>query len=341
MYCITISELGPLYKKIITSGIQTPLFVWGAPGIGKSQVIHEVATAHKLPVIDVRLSQLAPSDIRGLPALDHSTQRARFYPPDFLPHADIAGAVLFLDEFNQAPPAMQGIVQQLVLDRRVGDYRLPDSVHIVAAGNRKQDRASVFDLTAPMANRFMHVEVASDLDAWRKYAARQGVHEQVLAFLGFRGDELLHQMALHAPAWPSPRSWMMASTLHAQGLSIALSVGQPCASEFEAFLEIYATLPNIDAVLQGQAGLQAVLPKEPSARWATITALVMRAQNAQAYCNGALWLLEQAGSEWLQRFFVDALPRMRELKLFSAFAALAGKDKKLKRWLDRYVEQFA
>jgi MoxR-like ATPase len=341
MHAIPIQELEDLYGKLLDAGERTPLFVWGPPGIGKSQLIHQAAAQRELPVIDVRLSQLTPSDIRGLPVADHEARQARFYPPEFLPASRQTRAVLFLDEFNQAPPVMQGIVQQLVLDRRVGDYVLPDGVFIVAAGNRRQDRAAVHELTAPVANRFLHVEVSPDLAAWRQFGTRAGVHEHILAFLGFRGAELLHRMSLHEPAWPSPRSWVMASRLHAGGLSVALAVGAACAAEFEAFLQIYQHLPDIDAILAGEPVPGASLPAEPSARWATVTALVMRARSAEQAIRAATWLHGAAGAEWLQRYFSDALPRLREQKMLADFAARVDKHKTLKRWLDHHAAHYA
>ena len=115
--------------------------IWGAPGIGKSQTVAEVAREAKIELIDLRLSQLAPTDLRGLPVADHKERTARWYPPEFLPRG--GQGILFLDELNMAPPAMQGIAQQLVLDRQVGSYTLPKGWHVWAAGNRLEDGASV------------------------------------------------------------------------------------------------------------------------------------------------------------------------------------------------------
>ncbi|POP43981.1 ATPase [Superficieibacter electus] len=341
MLTLTPHALDALLDKLISATLHTPLFIWGAPGIGKSQVVHQVAQRHHLPVIDVRLSQLMPGDIRGLPVADHSSRQSVFYPPDFLPTDPAAQGILFLDEFNQAPPAMQGITQQLILDRRVGSYQLPAGITIIAAGNRKQDRTTVYDLPAPVANRFLHLTLSVDLSCWRRYAQQQNVHEHILAFLAFRGDDLLHKIAADSPAWPSPRSWMMANDLYQQGLPVELAVGSGCATEFEAFTEIYQSLPDIDHILQGKAASTSRFPHDPSARWATITALVLRQQEAKSAFNAACWLVKQASAEWLQRFFSELLPLLRENNQLSAFAKQVDKHAEVKRWLDDYLQRYA
>lgn len=341
MLTLTADALDALLDQLISAAIRTPLFIWGAPGIGKSQVVHHVAQRHGLPVTDVRLSQLMPGDIRGLPVADHTSRQSVFYPPDFLPSAPDARGILFLDEFNQAPPAMQGITQQLILDRRVGNYQLPPGIAIIAAGNRKQDRTTVYDLPAPVANRFLHITLTVDLSCWRRYAQQSNVHEHILAFLAFRGDDLLHKMTTDSPAWPSPRSWMMANDLYQQGLPVELAVGSGCAVEFDAFTEIYQSLPDIDRILQGKATAANRFPTDPSARWATITALLLRQKEVKNAFNAAQWLVKQANAEWLQRFFSELLPLLRERDQLSTFAALVDKHVGMKRWLDDYLQRYA
>src|SRR5262249_53859508 len=159
-------------------------------------------------------------DLRGLPVAEDGL--SRWYPPEFLPRE--GRGVIFLDEFNMAPPAVQGIAQQLILDRRVGRYEVPSGDFIWAAGNRKEDRAAVFDMPAPVGNRFIHLEVLPDFESFRRYAIERRMHEQILAFLAYR-PQLLHQLDPQRWAWPSPRSWEMASVLYTAGLEIAPAVG--------------------------------------------------------------------------------------------------------------------
>jgi hypothetical protein len=223
---MTPAALAQYLDGLVRHRLMLSTMIWGPPGIGKSSIVAQTADAHGLTCIDVRLSQLAPTDLRGLPVAADGV--ARWYPPEFLPR-DGAG-VLFLDEINLAPPAIQGMAQQLILDRRVGSYHVPDGWYIWAAGNRKEDRAAVFDMPAPLANRFLHLHVEPDLDSFKSFALASGVHEQIIAFLSYR-PALLHKMDPQQPAWPSPRSWAMASALHHAGLDITTAVGPGVATE--------------------------------------------------------------------------------------------------------------
>jgi len=162
---LTPSELARYLTALVTAELPLSTMIWGPPGVGKSSVVAQVAAAHGLEFVDVRLSQLAPTDLRGLPVAQETSGGqgvSRWYPPEFLPTG--GRGILFLDEVNMAPPTMQGMAQQLILDRRVGSYELPDGWFVWAAGNRKEDRASVFDMPAPLANRFLHLTVRADFE---------------------------------------------------------------------------------------------------------------------------------------------------------------------------------
>jgi MoxR-like ATPase len=177
---------------------------------------------------------------------------------------------------------MQGVAQQLILDRRVGSYRVPDRWFVWAAGNRKEDRAAVFDMPSPLANRFLHLQVEADFNSFKEYALEHNMHEQIIAFLSYRST-LLHKLDVQQPAWCSPRSWVMASALHQVGLDIAPAVGVGTAAEFAAFIQLYQTLPNLTPILEGK-GEHVAFPIEPSARYATAIGLTVRAADAdQAY----------------------------------------------------------
>ncbi|NOK60205.1 MAG: MoxR family ATPase [Chloroflexi bacterium AL-W] len=149
-----------------------------------------------------------------------------------------------------APPAMQGVAQQLILDRRVGSYVVPEGWFIWAAGNRKEDRSAVFDMPAPLANRFLHLEVKPDFESFKAYAMQHGVHEQILAFLSFR-TTLLHKINPHQPAWPSPRAWSIASDLHHIGLDIAPALGNEAAAEFAAHTPPHYRISSRSCMVRG------------------------------------------------------------------------------------------
>ncbi len=324
---MTPTALKTYLNNLVNNSLQISTMIWGPPGIGKSSIVAQVAKEHKIDFVDVRLSQLAPTDLRGLPVAEDGI--SKWYPPEFLPHS--GRGILFLDELNMAPPAMQGMAQQLILDRRVGSYVVPEGWYVWAAGNRKEDRAAVFDMPTPLANRFLHLQVEPDFDSFKAYALATRVHEQIIAFLSFRSN-LLHKLDPQQPAWPSPRSWVMASLLHKAGLDIAPTVGSETAAEFTAFIKLYQTLPELTRILNN-SGDAIPFPEEPSVRYATTIGLAVRANDAiQAY-NAFTWLSKVAATEWVQLFAVDLFRSMRTKEQIGALATLVQKNQQLQGFL--------
>ena len=323
------AELGAYLNGLIEAQLKLSCMIWGPPGIGKSSIVAQTAAAHRLPVIDLRLSQLAPTDLRGLPVARNGV--SRWYPPEFLPRR--GKGVLFLDEINLAPPVMQGMAQQLILDRKVGSYTVPTGWFIFAAGNRKEDRASVFDMPAPLANRFLHLDVAPDLESFKAYALSRGFPEPIIAFLAFR-PALLHRLDAQQPAWPSPRSWEMAAHLYEAGLDIAPAVGAAAMHEFEAFVSQLNGVPDLERILDGQGDALA-FPAEPSLGYATVTGLTLRAQSAPRAHQALRWLAAKAEPEWAQLFTTDTLTLLRRTDdgALAALQRLIAGDVELGRFL--------
>jgi hypothetical protein len=328
----TLERLNPVqltdYLTTLATGrIPLSTMIWGPPGVGKSSIVHQVAVGQGIDFVDLRLSQLAPTDLRGLPVAENG--QSRWFPPEFLPRE--GEGILFLDEINMAPPAMQGVAQQLILDRRVGSYEVPDGWLIWAAGNRKEDRAAVFDMPAPLANRFVHLEVEPDFDSFKAYALAEGMHEQLLAFLSYR-PVLLHNMENSAMSWPSPRSWMMADRLLKAGLDIAPAVGVAAAAEFAAYCHVYNNLPDLKGILTGKKGPK--FPADPSTRYAVVIGLVVHSQgDAGKTLNALDWIAGKAPMEWAQLFASDALPLIRRKGSIAAFVKLLAENPELKKFI--------
>ena len=310
---MTPQELTPFLSTLIKNQLSLSLMLWGPPGIGKSSIVADVARQNKFDLVDLRLSQLAPTDLRGLPVAEDGL--SRWFPPEFLPTK--GKGILFLDEINMAPPTMQGIAQQLILDRRVGSYRVPDGWFIWAAGNRKSDRAAVFDMPSALANRFIHLDLVPDFESFKAWGLRFGLSEQILAFLAFR-PSLMHQIDAQRPAWPSPRSWLMANRLFLAGLDVEPAIGPGAAGEFAAFCSIYKGLPDLEPILLGKS--KASFPIEASARYATVLGLLVRAGEVEAAVNALSWLVSNGGAEWVQFFATDLFRLMRENGKFGELA---------------------
>jgi hypothetical protein len=269
------------------SGHHTPVMLWGPPGVGKSQMIAQVATRHVVPVIDIRLSQMEPSDLRGIPFRTGNT--VEWAPPSMLPDAQRHGpnGVLFLDEITSAPPSVSAAAYQLILDRKLGAYEVPEGWAIFAAGNRQGDRGVTYTMPAPLANRFSHYEVEINLDDWVAWAYSHGIDERLVGFLRFRPDLLFSFDPAHNPvAFPSPRSWEFAHNAlhkfedHPELFLGALQscVGPAAGVELKAFIDNLDNMPDLDAILRGE---KVPTPKEVDLQYAVASALVGRAIKAR------------------------------------------------------------
>jgi len=242
---------------------KTPLFIWGTTGIGKSTAVEEIskeiATKEglefskddvengKFGFVDIRISQLEPSDLRGLPDIDREKQRTKWLIPDWLPKNPDSKGIIFFDELNLSPPSIQATAYQLILDRRLGDYILPKGWVIVSAGNRVEDKCNVFEMSSALCNRFTHTELMiPDKDLWLDWALQNDIDSRIIAFLQFKPSDLFKFEAVNKDkAFPTPRSWAFCSKLikertdkNVLQILIGSAVGEATANEFMAFLKL-------------------------------------------------------------------------------------------------------
>ena len=269
-----------------SAGHHTPVMIWGPPGVGKSQIIAQVGKRHDVPVIDIRLSQMEPSDLRGIPFREG--ERVEWAVPAMLPDAERHGpeGILFLDEITSAPPSVSAAAYQLILDRRLGEYEVPEGWAIFAAGNRQGDRGVTYTMPSPLANRFAHFEFEINLDDWVAWAYQNGIDDRVIAFLRFRPDLLFEFDPAHNPvAFPSPRSWECAhralqkfDAQHELLLgSLQACVGEAAGVELYAFVQNLDKMPDLDAITRGE---EVPVPDEIDLQYAVASALVGRAIKA-------------------------------------------------------------
>lgn len=186
-----------------------PLFVWGAPGIGKSTICRKVAEELGIGFRDVRLAEMDSVDIRGLPSVDKEKKTMCWNPPDFWPREKESRGILFLDECSACPRNVQVAAYEIILDRKLGEfYKVPDGWYIVAAGNRIEDRAVAMAMSSALANRFMHVELGENAEEWSQWAIANHINPSVCGFIRFRPELLFTQENQNLErGWPSPRSW--------------------------------------------------------------------------------------------------------------------------------------
>jgi hypothetical protein len=250
-------------KRAIAFAIKMkrPTFLWGPPGIGKSDLVSQIGTDTSREVIDVRLALWEPTDIKGIPYFDSNTSTMTWAPPAELPTDPASKAILFLDELNSAPPAVQAAAYQLILNRRVGTYVLPEGVDIVAAGNRDSDKGVTFRMPAPLANRFVHLEMKVEFEDWLDWATLNRVHEEVVGYVGFAKQDLYdYDPKSPSKSFATPRSWSFVSDMvYDQEIDtetltnlVSGAVGDGLAVKFMAHRKIASKLPKADDILDGK-----------------------------------------------------------------------------------------
>jgi hypothetical protein len=287
----TVTAVGARRAVMKCFAKRRPMFLWGPPGIGKSEVVAQITKELGGFMIDLRLGQMDPTDIRGIPFFNKELGKMDWAPPIDLPDAELASqypiVVLFMDEMNSAAPAVQAAAYQLVLNRRIGKYVLPDNVVMVAAGNRESDKGVTYRMPTPLANRFVHVEMRADFATWQDWAVTNGVHKDVVGYLSFAKQDLYDFDAKSSSrAFATPRSWCFVSELlEDEDLDdvtatdlIAGTIGEGLAVKFQAHRRISGKLPKPEDILSGKE--KELQVKEVSAMYSLVISLCYELKDA-------------------------------------------------------------
>jgi MoxR-like ATPases len=318
----------------VAIGVQRPIFIWGPPGVGKSDVVQQVATEGGSEMRDVRLNLMDPTDIKGFPVPDMETGVMRWLPADFLPPMVVkkemqisakktemqlvendSRGVLFLDELNQAPPMTQTAAYQLLLNRKVGNYTLPKNWAMVAAGNRESDRSNAQRMPAALALRLIHIDFDVNVDDWCTWALDQGdrVPVELLSFIRFR-PELIHAFDPKQRVSPNPRSWVFCGETTNKQMSPEVefemfkgTVGEAAAIEYKGFLQIHRELPSVDSILLDPDNTP--VPTKPAVLFAIGAALA--AKTTKDNFPRFMKYMERVGPEWLVTYVRDAQTRTK------------------------------
>jgi hypothetical protein len=285
--------------------------------------VAQVAAELKLPLIDIRAVLLDPVDLRGVPSVENGA--TRWNPPNFLPTE--GEGLLFLDELSQAPESVQSSLLQLVLDRRLGEYCMPEGWRILAAGNRVTDGTFSRKISKALGSRFAtHLELAVDLDEWCAWAIDNQVPSEIIGFLRLRPD-LLHQFDPKAQgnSFPCPRVWANVGQflgklpVEAELPFFAGALGFGPAAEFTSFLEIYRNLPDIESILHDPDNSE--IPEEPSVLYALCGAMSRKINGENV--SPAFRFMRRLPSEFQVVWLRDALkadPKLAVSKEFSHWA---------------------
>lgn len=318
-----------------------PIILWGPPGVGKSDIIRQTAAAMNVDLTDVRAVLLDPVDLRGLPYVTDGI--ANWAIPSFLPTK--GDGILLLDEIDKAPPLVQSACLQLVLDRKIGEYKLPDGWFVMAAANRMQDRAGGHKMGTALSSRFLHLDVEVDPADWCDWALDAGIHGSIIGYIRWKGDAL-HAWGVTKDAsadqsksrklsnandrtFPSPRTWEFVSRVidHITPTTahevVAGCVGPAAAAEYCRFLEIYRALPDPEAMLRDPDNC--VMPEPVNVIWALSGFISDRVRNCDADTQGrAVRLLRRFPREFGLQGIQDCVIANRKV----------ATDKEFVRWLD-------
>ena len=251
------SNITKVVNKLILQKL--PVFIWGAPGIGKSSIVKAIAKEQDLEFLDLRLSLLDPTDLKGIPFFNPQSNEGVWAKPSFLPSVADSKGILFLDEINTAPPAVQASAYQLILDRKVGEYELPKGWSIIAAGNRENDRGIIYKMPPPLANRFVHFEMEVDFEDWKAWAYSVKIDASIIGFLAYDKSMLFtFDATSNEKSFATPRSWEYVDSIIKAGIdnvlileSIAAAVGREAAIGYISFKKVMKELPHLPSILDG------------------------------------------------------------------------------------------
>jgi hypothetical protein len=283
---------------------QRATMLWGPRGVGKSSIVQQVAAHFGVPLVDLRLTTIEPVDIRGAIYADDVQQRTVWFPPEFLPGPGQPAGILFLDELTAADQRLQISAYSLILDRRVGHYRLPDGWQVVAAGNASFHGAVSHDMGTALADRMFHFNVQAVIEAFIAYALASGLAPEVMAFLQVRPDKLddtQAQLAGDHLAGASPRGWEDVSRVLQSGLSdnvkrllVQGRIGAANAAEFFGVLREIQAGVDVLRLLAARPGAEtvALLPRSLDALYGMVYGLVAACSD-EATLTRALEVVEQ------------------------------------------------
>ncbi|MET7769871.1 MoxR family ATPase [Nocardia sp. NPDC005366] len=257
-----------LPELLLHVAVVRPVFLWGAPGIGKSSLVRGFAESLGLECVTLLGTQLAPEDLIGVPQI--VGDRSRFAPPELIARPE--PYCLFLDELNAAAPEVQKSFYSLILDRRIGTYELPAGSVVIGAGNRATDNALARPMASALVNRMVHLHLRADVDDWLKWAALNDIHPWIVRYLTQRPDHLWSPPPKTEAPFSTPRGWhMLSDALHSCGDDIddtvlhVLTAGTLTAAHASAFRAYVKTLRHaydLEAVLKGEVSW----PREPGDR---------------------------------------------------------------------------
>lgn len=323
-------ELARVYKAK-----DIPLYLHSAPGIGKSDIMRQLAAEEKIGFIDIRVGTMLPEDLTGIPVPDLEAKLAIWLRATFWPEVARDGerGIIAFDELADANRQLQSCIYRVILDRQIGEYKLPPGWWPMAAGNRREDKAAAQAISTALANRFAHVHIRPDDKAWLEWANTHDIDPMLTGFIKFR-PALLHSMeGADLLAFPSPRSWAKASKVfdtkdpQLRFRLVAGIVGEGAATEVETFFR-GLELPDFEEIIRDPA--HTMIPDEPGSRYA-LTSLLARKLDKDNFARVYQYIMrEDFGADYSTVVVLEACQRDTSLTDTKTFISWAKNNKSLR-----------
>lgn len=321
-------ELARVFRKN-----NIPVYLHGAPGLGKSDIVKQLAAEEEIGFIDLRIGTMLPEDLTGIPVPDLEKRLAVWLRADFWPSVKRDGpkGIIMFDELSDAPRNLQSCIYRVILDRQIGDYKLPEGWWPMAAGNRREDKAAAQQISTALANRFAHIHVHADTDCWLTWANTNGISPMLMGFIKWRPG-LLHAMDSNGTnllAFPTPRSWAQASKVFdaEPGMRHRLLrsiVGEGAAIEVETFFKA-VDLPDFEDIIAQPKKTK--IPDEPASRYA-LGALLSRNMDRDNIDKIFTYIgRSDFGSDFATVVILEACQRDNDLCATKAFTTWAKENK--------------
>lgn len=320
---ISVINQNVSFKKIPS------VMLWGAPGVGKSQGVRQIAekihldTNKNVNVVDVRLLLFNPVDLRGIPTSNADKTLAVWLKPQIfqMDESNDVVNILFLDEISAAPPSVQAAAYQITLDRVIGEHKLPENCIVIAAGNRVTDKSVAYTMPKALANRLCHLEICSDNKSWHKWALNAGIHESIIGFLTHKPSMLMQEESSDEEyAFATPRSWEMVSNLLkyvSDDLEIIFPmivgcIGEKVGNEFKEWYEVFKNVPPVNKIFKGTHTAVPHIPSIIFALSAQIVAYARKNHSKQGIDN-AITYVSRFPIEFRNKVYYDLL-QIKEIR---------------------------
>jgi MoxR-like ATPase len=250
------------------------LLLLSAPGVGKSDTVAQAAAEAGLVCRSLLGTQIAPEDVSGIPHL--VGERSVFCPPRILLPEIPEPFCLFLDELPAAAPNIQKAFYSLLLERRLGEHRLPKGTWVVAAGNRTSDRALIRPMTTALINRVIILHVRVDVKEWLAWARTHGIRRDIISFISFMPEMLMRPVPAEPIPFSTPRAWASLSQaldlaqqdgILDNALRRALAFGRVTAEDAAIYCAMAEEAIDELRPLEDYIHQPELLPEEDTARW--------------------------------------------------------------------------